>query len=258
MWNSGRTPMTFSAAGRSRFWPVVHAYALTTILLRHLSFGSEILLRPRFDVETTLRDIEVRRATVFPGVPTMWVAIAAHPGVERRDFSSLRHCSSGGAPLPAQVALRFERLTRRRLGGRWRMTETSPAGTNLPASGPDKPDSVGVPLPGVHIDVVALDDGHRVLPRGEIGELRVKGPNVMQGYWKRPEETKAAFVDGHFLTGDIGRRDEDAYVYLVDRKKEMIISGGFNVYPRIVEDAIYEHPDVEDAGGVGVPDRDRR
>ncbi len=256
-WTTGQNLLRPAAEKVIGVLPLFHIYALTTILLRHLSFGSEILLRPRFDVETTLRDIEVRRATVFPGVPTMWVAIAAHPGVERRDFSSLRHCSSGGAPLPAQIALRFERLTGRRLGGGWGMTETSPAGTNLPASGPDKPDSVGVPLPGVHIDVVALDDGHRVLPRGEIGELRVKGPNVMQGYWKRPEETKAAFVDGHFLTGDIGRMDEDGYVYLVDRKKEMIISGGFNVYPRIVEDAIYEHPDVEEAVVVGVPDEYR-
>src|SRR5258708_26881824 len=144
-------------------------------------------------------------------------------------------------------------MSGRVLGGGWGMTEAAPARPTLPASGADKPGSVGVPLPGVHIDVVALDDGHRVLPRGEIGELRVKGPNVMQGYWKRPEETKAAFVDGHFLTGDIGRMDEDGYVYLVDRKKEMIISGGFNVYPRIVEDASSGHPHGEGGGVRGGP-----
>ncbi|MBX6368605.1 MAG: dicarboxylate--CoA ligase PimA [Rhodospirillales bacterium] len=234
--------------------PLFHIYALTTILLRHLKHGSELLLRPRFDVETTLRDIEEKRATVLLGVPTMWIAIAASPGVEKRDFSSLRYCGSGGAPLPIEVDERVRRLTGKRLRGGWGMTETSPAGTNLPQEGPDKPGSCGLPLPGIELGIVALDDPRRVLGPGEKGELRIKGPNVMKGYWKRPEETAAAFVDGYFLTGDIATMDEDGYFYIVDRKKDMIISGGFNVYPRVIEEALYEHPAVEEAIVIGVPD----
>jgi long-chain acyl-CoA synthetase len=196
----------------------------------------------------------VKRATGFPGVPTMWIALAAHPGIETRDFSSLRYCYSGGAPLPVEVAERFQRLTGFRIGGGWGMTETSPAGTNLPHDGPAKPGSMGMPLPGLVMQVVAVDDPHRLLPQGETGELRVKGQNVFQGYWRRPEETAAAFADGFFLTGDIGYMDADGYFFLVDRKKDMIISGGFNVYPQVVEQAIYEHPDVAEAIVIGVVD----
>ena len=234
--------------------PLFHIYGLTTILLRHIGRGNEILLRQRFDVETTLRDIEVKRATAFPGVPTMWIALANHPDIETRDFSSLIHCSSGGAPLPVEVAQRFERLTGRRLGGGWGMTETSPAGTNVPRTTAGKPGSIGVPLPGIEMDVAALDDPRRRLAPGEVGELRIRGPNVTSGYWNRPEETAAAFVDGYFLTGDIGTMDADGYFFIVDRKKDMIIAGGFNIYPQMIEQAIYEHPQVEEVLVVGVPD----
>jgi long-chain acyl-CoA synthetase len=234
--------------------PLFHIYALTTVLLRQIKHGNLILLRQRFDVETMLRDIEVKRATAFPGVPTMWIALVNHPGIETRDLSSLVHCTSGGAPLPVEVGQRFQRLTGLRLYGGWGMTETSPAGTNLPRDVPPKPGSIGVPLPGIEMGVVALDDPRRVLPPGETGEIRIKGPNVTKGYWNRPEEMAAAFVDGYFLTGDIGHMDEDGYFFLVDRKKDMIISGGFNVYPQMIEQAIFEHPQVEEAIVVGVPD----
>ena len=234
--------------------PLFHIFALTTILLRHITLGNEILLRPRFDVETTISDIQVKRAAYLSGVPTMWIALLARPGIETCDFSSLQVCSSGGAPLPVEVGQRFERVTKLPLRNGWGMTETSPAGTNWPLRGPSRPGSIGLPLPGVTLDVVALDDPRRVLAPGEIGELRVKGKNVAKGYWNRPEETAAAFVDDFFLTGDIGQMDQDGYFYLVDRKHDLIISGGFNVYPRVIEDAIYEHPDVEEAIVIGVPD----
>ena len=234
--------------------PLFHMYALSAVMLRCFHEGNELLLRPRFDVQTTLRDIEVKRATVFPGVPTMWIALANTPGIERRDFSSLRRVSSGGAPLPVEVAERFERLTGHRLGGGWGMTETSPAGTSLPREWTGKPGSVGMPLPGIMMDIVALDNPRRRLRPGEKGEIRIKGPNVAKGYWNAPQETAAAFVDGHLLTGDIGTMDEDGYFYLVDRKKDMIVSGGFNVYPRAIEEAIYEHPSVAEVIVIGVPD----
>jgi long-chain acyl-CoA synthetase len=234
--------------------PLFHIYALSSVMLRCLQSGNELLLRPRFDVEGIVRDIEQKKATTFPGVPTMWIALSAFPGIEKRDLSSLRFCYSGGAPLPVEVAQRFERLTGYSIRGGWGMTETAPAGTNLPQRGPVRPGSIGVPLPGIKIDVVAVDDPRRVLGFGEVGEMRIKGPNVFQGYWNRPEETAAAFADGFFLTGDIVYMDEDGYVFLVDRKKDMIISGGFNVYPQMVEQAIYEHPDVEEVLVIGVPD----
>jgi long-chain acyl-CoA synthetase len=234
--------------------PLFHIYALTAVMLRGLFEGNELLLRVRFDVETALRDIEVKKATVFSGVPTMWIALANTPGIETRDFSSLRYVASGGAALPVEVAERFQRLTNQKLGGGWGMTETSPAGTGLPREWSGKAGSVGMPLPGITMEIVALDDPRRRLAPGEKGEIRVKGPNVTKGYWNAPEETAVSFVDGYLLTGDIGTMDEDGYFYLVDRKKDMIISGGFNVYPRTIEEAIYEHPDVAEVSVIGVPD----
>jgi long-chain acyl-CoA synthetase len=234
--------------------PLFHIYALTTILLRALKSGAQMLLHLRFDLESVLRDIEVKRATLFPGVPTMWIALANYPGVEKRDFSSLRFCGSGGAPLPVETARSLNQRVGLTLRGGWGMTETSPAGTSFPEHEPLKLGSIGVPLPGIELGVVALDDPHRALPPGETGELRVRGPNVTRGYWNRPEETAASFADGYFLTGDIGYMDDDGYFFIVDRKKDMILCGGFNVYPQMIEQAIYEHPSVNEALVIGVPD----
>jgi long-chain acyl-CoA synthetase len=234
--------------------PLFHIFALTNLLLRGLQEGNELLLRVRFDVATTLADIEVKKATVLAGVPTMWIALANTPDLDKRDLSSLRYAGSGGAALPVDVAERFEKLTGQHLGGGWGMTETSPAGTAMPREWTGKVGSVGLPLPGIMMDIVALDDPRRRLRPGEKGEIRIKGPSVTSGYWNAPEETAAAFVDGYLLTGDIGTMDEDGYFYLVDRKKDMIISGGFNVYPRTIEEAIYEHPGVAEVVVIGVAD----
>jgi hypothetical protein len=214
-----------------------------------------MLLRPRFDVETTFRDIEEKKANYFPGVPTMWIALTSSPDLEKRDLSSLSMCASGGAPLPVEVFERFKKITGISLRGGWGMTETAPAGTNLPYDGDAPAGTIGLPLPGIYMDVVALDEPTRLLPFGETGEMRIKGPNVFAGYWNKPEETKAAFVeDGHFLTGDIGTMDVNGWLFLVDRKKDMIISGGFNVYPSVIEQALFEHPDIEGVIVIGVPD----
>src|SRR5262249_16353333 len=239
--------------------PLFHIFALTNVLLRGLQEGNELLLRARFDVATTLADIEVKRATVFPGVPTMWIALANTPDIDKRDLTSLRYVASGGAALPVEVAERFQKLTGRRLGGGWGMTETAPAGTAMPRDWTGKAGSVGLPLPGILMDVVALHDPPPVPPRAaspreKPGGTRITAPNGRGGYWNAPAETAAAFVDGYLLTGDIGFMDEDGYFYLVDRKKDMIISGGFNVYPRTIEEAIYDHPAVAEAVVIGVPD----
>jgi long-chain acyl-CoA synthetase len=234
--------------------PLFHIFALTVILLRSLERGDLISLHQRFEVEAVMRDIEVKRATAFPGVPTMWIAIASLPDLDSRDLSSLLYCGSGGAPLPVEVAKIFERKTNMKLKSGWGMTETCSPGTGHPPEGPEKPGSIGLMLPGIEMDVVALDDSTKTLKPGETGEIRIRGPNVTKGYWNRPQETAQAFVGDRFLTGDIGYMDVDGYFFLVDRKKDMIISGGFNVYPQMIEQAIYEHPAVQEVIVIGISD----
>jgi len=234
--------------------PLFHIFALTVVLLSSIRRGHLISLHQRFDVEAVMRDIEVKRATAFPGVPTMWIAIASLPDLESRDLSSLVSCGSGGAPLPVEVARIFERKVKMKLKSGWGMTETCSPGTGHPSEGPDKPGSIGLMLPGIELDVVSLDDPGKLMPIGEVGEIRIKGPNVTRGYWNRPKETDEAFVGDRFLTGDIGYMDSDGYFYLVDRKKDMIISGGFNVYPQMIEQAIYTHPAVQEVLVIGIPD----
>lgn len=234
--------------------PLFHIYALTVVLLSSLRLGNLISLHQRFDVEAVMRDIEIKRATYFPGVPTMWIAIANLPDLNTRDLSSLTTAGSGGAPLPVEVARIFEHKVGMKLRSGWGMTETCSPGTSHAKDGPDKPGSIGVMLPGIEMDVVALEDSTKVLPTGEVGEIRIRGPNVTKGYWNKPKETAEAFVGDRFLTGDIGYVDSDGYFYLVDRKKDMIISGGFNVYPQMIEQAIYTHPAVQEVIVIGIPD----
>ena len=234
--------------------PLFHIYALTAVMLRCLQNGATLLLRQRFDADAALADIERGRCTHFAGVPTMWIALVNHPRIGTADLSSLRVCSSGGAALPPDILARFGELTRLSLGGGWGMTETGPAGTNLVPGRKPEAGEIGVPLPGVDLDIVAIEDPGRVLPPGETGELRVRGPNVTAGYWRRADENATAFHDGWFLTGDIGHMSADGVFTIVDRKKDMLISSGFNVYPRAIEDAIHEHPDVREAAVIGVPD----
>lgn len=234
--------------------PLFHIYALTVILLRSLEGGDLISLHQRFDVEAVMRDIELKRATSFPGVPTMWIAIAALPDLDKRDLSSLAHAGSGGAPLPVEVARIFEGKTKLKLKSGWGMTETCSPGTAHSPQGPDKPGSIGTMLPGIELDVVSLDDPTQLMPVGEVGEIRIRGPNVTRGYWNRPKETAEVFVGDRFLTGDIGYVDADGYFFLVDRKKDMIISGGFNVYPQMIEQAIYTHPSVQEVIVIGISD----
>jgi long-chain acyl-CoA synthetase len=234
--------------------PLFHIYALTVVLLSSIRRGNLISLHQRFDVEAVMRDIEIKRATYFPGVPTMWIAVAALPDLDKRDFSSLHIAGSGGAPLPVEVANILHRKVGLKLRSGWGMTETCSPGTGHPPEGPEKPGSIGLMLPGIEMDVVSLQDPTKLMPAGEVGEIRIKGPNVTRGYWNRPEETAEAFVGDRFLTGDIGYVDHDGYFFLVDRKKDMIISGGFNVYPQMIEQAIYTHPAVQEVLVIGIAD----
>ncbi len=235
--------------------PLFHIYALTVDMLFGLQMGAELVLHAKFDVEQVIRDLETKKITVFPGVPTMYTAIINHPGIERHDLGSLKFCNSGGAPLPMEVNQSFQRLTGCCLVEGWGMTETSPTGTFTPVYGMQKIGSCGMPAVGVRLKFVDVDDATREVARGERGEMCIKGPNVMKGYWNKPEATAASMTpDGYFRTGDVGYMDDDGFVYIVDRTKDMILCGGYNVYPRIIEEAIYEHPAVAEVSVIGIPD----
>ena len=234
--------------------PMFHVYALGVVLLLNIADGNEILLRPRFDIATTLHDIGIKRATSLPAVPTMLIALLNDPGAAQTDFSSLTMVGSGGAPLPTEVAGRIEQLVHHEIRTGWGMTETAAIGTRVPPGVPVTPGLIGVPLPNVDMRIVSLSDPHRVLPAGEVGEIAIRGPNVTSGYWNQPELSAQSFADGYFLTGDIGTMDARGLFTLVDRKKRMIISGGFNVYPAMIENSIYEHASVEEVIVIGVPD----
>ena len=235
--------------------PLFHIYSLTVVMLLGFRLGAELVLHPRFDPAAAVKDIVEKKITIYMGVPTMHVAILNVPGIETMDFSSLRYCASGGAPLPVAVQERFESVIGCRLTEGWGMTETAPLGTFTPRVGPRKRGSCGVPYPGTEMKFIDVANPKREVKLGERGEICVKGPNVTKGYWKKPEATANSMTaDGFFRTGDVGYMDEDGYVYIVDRTKDMLLCGGFNVYPRNIEEAIYQHPAVEEASVIGIPD----
>ncbi len=244
--------------GQERFLavlPLFHIYALMANMLLCVRLGAEVVLHTRFDPDAVIKDLAAKRITVFPGVPTMFAAIANHPGASDHDLRSLKFCSSGGAPLPQQLNDDFQRLTGCNLVEGWGMTETSPAGTFTPVNGPRKAGSCGLPLPGITIRFVDVNDASREVPLGEVGELVIQGPNVMAGYWHQPEATAAAMTaDGFFRSGDVGRMDADGFVTIVDRCKDMILCSGYNVYPRNIEEAVMQHPAVAEVIVIGVDD----
>lgn len=254
LWRDGGRPLVPGTEKIIAVLPLFHIYALTTVLLRHIRDGNEILLRQRFDVETLIRDVAELRATQFSGVPTMWVALLNRPGVEEVDFSSLKSCVSGGAPLPFEVQAKIEKIVGNQLNNGWGMTETAPAGSRVPFRVPRRPGLIGVPLPGLAMRIVSMDAPGQEMPVGEVGEIAIRGPNVFAGYLGDAQGTASSFHEDWFLTGDIGRMDETGLFEIVDRRKNMIISSGFNVYPAAVENAIYEHPCVQEVIVIGVPD----
>jgi long-chain acyl-CoA synthetase len=235
--------------------PLFHIYALTANLLLCVKIGAEIVMHERFELEPVLKDIAKKRITVFFGVPTMYHGMLSYPGIGTIDLSSLKYCSSGGAPLPVEVLQRFKEKTGCDISEGWGMTETSPAGTFTPVGRPAKPGSCGIPFPGITIKFIDVKNPDQEVPLGERGELCIKGPNVMLGYWKNETATAEMLTnDGYLRTGDVGYMDEDGYVFIVDRIKDMLLCGGYNVYPRNIEDAIYEHPSVAECCVIGVPD----
>jgi long-chain acyl-CoA synthetase len=231
--------------------PLFHSFGQTCTMNAAIYGGATITLLPRFDPGKALEVIARDRCTVFEGVPTMYGALLHHPDRDKADVSTLRVCASGGASMPVEVMRGFEEAFGCKILEGYGLSETSPVASFNHPDRERKPGSIGTPLAGVEFRLVD-DDGADVGP-GEIGEILIKGHNVMKGYWNQPEATAEAIKDGWFATGDMAKVDEDGYFFIVDRKKELIIRGGYNVYPREVEEVIYEHPDVREVAVVGVP-----
>lgn len=235
--------------------PLYHIYGMTAAMNAPLSGGAEIVLLPQFHVEEVMKTIEKKRVTSFCGVPAMYVAIINNPKVKSFNLKSVRACISGGAPLPSAVRRKFIELTGGNLVEGYGLTEASPdTHVNPLQGGVVKDGSVGLPFPHTDAAIVDLDDPSKFLDVGETGEIAIKGPQVMKGYWNREDETRLVLRDGWLLTGDIGKMDEDGYFYVVDRKKDMIDVGGLKVYPREVEEVLFEHPAVKEAAAIGMPD----
>ena len=235
--------------------PLFHIYGMTVTMNMPIAVGAEVVLLPSFHVEEVVKTIQKTKVSIFSGAPAMYIAINSKPDAGRFNLRSVRACMSGGSALPPAVRKKFMSLTGGNLVEGYGLSETSPVThVNPLTKGVVKDGSIGPPFSATDARVVSLDDGARPLKVGEVGELAVKGPQVMKGYWRQEEETKAVLRDGWFLTGDIAKMDEDGYFYIVDRKKDMVNVGGFKVYPREVEDVLFEHPDIREAGVVGVPD----
>ncbi len=234
--------------------PLFHAFAMTCVMNWSLSVGAEMVLVPRFQPEGLLKLIEKKKPTAFCAVPTIFTALMNTPGIGNYDLSSIQMIVSGGAPLPREVRQHFEQAAGARIVEGYGLSECSPVTCINPPSTGGRPGSIGLPVPGTICEVMSMDDRATVLPPGEIGELTFSGPQVMMGYWNRPDATAETIINGRLHTGDVGRIDEDGYIYVTDRMKEMIIASGFKIYPRNVEEAIYAHPAVRECAVIGVGD----
>jgi long-chain acyl-CoA synthetase len=247
----GRAPATDAILG---VLPLFHVFALTAVMLLGVRIAAKLILLPRFDLEQVLTILTKQRPTLFPAVPTIYSALCEAASARKLDLSSIEYCLSGGAPLPAEVRQRFMDLTGAWLVEGYGLSETSPVVSLTPPDVTYRDGSVGKPVFGTVVEIRDPANPSQVLPPHARGEICIRGPQVMRGYWNRPDETANVMVDGALRTGDIGYLDEDGYLYLVDRIKDLIIAGGYNIYPRVLEEALYQHPAVKDAIVIGVPD----
>ena len=233
--------------------PFFHVYGMTTCQNLAILLGASIVLLPRFQADEVLKAIAAHRVTAFPGIPAMYLALNNHPRVAEFDLTSVRYCISGAGPLFAEVQERFEKLTGACLVEGYGLTEAAPVTHCNPIVGRRRARSIGLPLPDTDARVVDLETGRREVAVGEIGELQIKGPQVMRGYWNNDADVAAAVQDGWLCTGDVVRMDEEGFFFIQDRKKDMVKSGGMNVYPREVDECLCRHPKVKEACVIGVP-----
>ena len=234
--------------------PFFHVFAMTAVMNFAVAAGAQMILLPRYELGQTLATINKKKPTIFPAVPTIYTAINQAPDLAKYDLSAVRYCISGGAPLPLEVKETFERLTGCRLVEGYGLSETAPVATCNAMQDINKPGSIGQVVPGTEISIHDLEAPNDVVPTGERGEVWIKGPQVMKGYLNRPQETADSLREGWFRTGDVGYMDEDGHFFLVDRLKDLILCSGYNVYPRMVEEAIYLHPAVAEVTVIGIDD----
>lgn len=237
--------------------PFFHVFAMIAVMNLSVAAGLEIIALPRFDLKDTLKAIHKKKPHFFPAVPAIYGAINNAPEAKKYDLSSIKYCISGGAPLPVEVKKTFEQKTGCVVVEGYGLTESSPVATINPVNGENIAGSIGLPVPRTIIEIISTEDRVTPMPIGERGELCIRGPQVMKGYWKKPQETADVLKNGRLHTGDIAIMDARGYVYIVDRLKDMIITNGYNVYPRNVEEAIYKHPSVEECIVAGLPDAQR-
>jgi len=237
--------------------PFFHIFGISCSMNLALSAGWTIVLIPKPQPKELLEAIRKFKPTFAPLVPTMLIGMLNHPDMAKTDLSCIKGCFSGSAPLPVEVLKTFQEKTGASISEGFGMTESSPVTHSNPFKGTRKIGSIGLPISDTECRIVSLDDGMTDMPTGEIGELVIRGPQVMQGYWNRPDATNDTMKDGWLYTGDIAKMDEDGYFYIVDRKKDMILSGGYNVYPRDIDEIFYEHPKVEEACAIGIPHETR-
>ncbi|WP_135449556.1 AMP-binding protein, partial [Planococcus citreus] len=233
--------------------PLFHVYGLTTVLILSVMQGNKMVLLPKFDPEQALKTINKQKPTLFPGAPTLYIGLLNHPDIKKYDLSSIEACLSGSAPLPTEVQEKFERITGGKLVEGYGLTETSPVTHSNLVWGERTKGSIGMPYPDTDCEIF-LPGTTDPVPNGQIGEIAIQGPQVMKGYWNRPDATAATIVDGWLLTGDLGYMDEEGQFFIVDRKKDMIIAGGFNIYPREIEEVLYEHEAIQECVVAGIPD----
>ena len=233
--------------------PLFHVFAMTSVMNFGISHGLEIILLPKFELIPTLKLIGRLRPTMMPGVPTLFNAMLRHPHIGNFDLTSLKYCIAGGAALPLEVKRGFEAISGATLVEGYGLSETSPVAACNPPEAP-REGSIGLPLPATEISIRSLDNHTVAVKQGETGEICIAGPQVMTGYWNKPQDTEDCFVGRFFRTGDVGYMDEDGYVFIVDRIKDMINASGFKIYPRRIEEALYEHPSVAEVIVIGIPD----
>jgi len=237
--------------------PLFHVFAILSVMCVGVQTATLMILVPRFELEQVLATIARLRPTIFPGVPTIFSALVDAASKRTVDLSSIRLCIAGGAPLPVEVRHRFMAITGCALMEGYGLSETAGGVCFTPPGSPYKDGSIGLPFIGTIVEIRDPADPKRLLPPGERGEICIRGPQVMRGYWNRPEETERTMIDGALRTGDIGYLDEDGYIFLVDRIKDLIIASGYNIYPRVLEEALYQHPAVRDAVVIGIRDEYR-
>ena len=237
--------------------PFFHVFAMTAVMNFSVMAGFEIIALPRFDLTETLKLIDRKKPQFFPAVPAIYNGISNHPHLKKYNVSSIRYCVSGGAPLPVEVKKTFQKITGCTVVEGYGLSESSPVVCVNPVKGENKAGSIGLPVPGTIVEIINPEDKTTPMPIGERGELCARGPQVMKGYWKKPQETADVLKDGRLYTGDVAIMDERGYVYIVDRLKDMIKTNGYNVYPRNVEEAIYMNPCVEECVVAGLPDISR-